>query len=153
MHTLTTFVGRRNSGKTYSAIQLILMMKQEKAINRVFVISPTYDQNHFLTLLEAEDEDVYKNLDEAFEALEDIERKVEEAAELWKRELEYTVIYGKWVKNKTAIDEVERHKLEEEGYRKPEPDLKRPNCLLFIDDASHSIIYSRNSQNPLVRRS
>jgi hypothetical protein len=150
MHTLTTFVGRRNSGKTYAALQLALMMKEEGAINRVFVISPTYHQNGFMTLLECEEGDVYTDSDNAFEHLVEIEGKIEEAAELWRKELEYTIIHGKWKKNKTVLTEPEKMRLDEEGYRQPQPDHKRPNCLLIIDDCSHSVMFSRSTANPLV---
>jgi hypothetical protein len=150
MHSLVTFVGRRNSGKTYSMLQLALAMKQEEAINQVFVISPTFDQNRFMTLLEAKPDDVYRDTDNAFAHLEDIERKVEEAAEDWKKELEYSIIYGRWKSNKTATSEVDRHKLEEEGYRQPQPEQKRPKCLLIIDDCSHSQLFARSLANPLV---
>lgn len=93
MHSLVTFVGRRGSGKTYAATQLALMMLKEGSINRSFIISPTYKENRFLSLLETDPDDVYTDIDEdnAFRHLKDIERKVEEAAELWKKELEYDV--------------------------------------------------------------
>jgi hypothetical protein len=91
LHSLVTMVGRRNSGKTYASIQLLLAMKREGAINRIFIISPTYSQNHFLTLLEADPSDVYEDAEDAFAHLTDIENKVGEAAELWQRELEYAV--------------------------------------------------------------
>lgn len=93
MHSLVTFVGRRGSGKTYAATQLALMMLKEGSINRSFIISPTYKENRFLSLLETDPEDVYTDIDEdnAFRHLKDIERKVEDAADLWKKELEYDV--------------------------------------------------------------
>lgn len=155
MHSLVTFVGRRNSGKTYSAIQLALMMKRENAINRMFIISPTFKENRFLSLLEPDEKDVYTHIegDQAFAALSDIEQKLEEAAAEWEKELKYDVIYQKWKGNKTALTPREQDLMEQEAYRNPDPEGKRPKCALFLDDCSHSALFTTGRQNPLVNMS
>lgn len=45
LHAIISFIGRRGSGKTYSAVQMALLMKAEGSINRIFVVSPTCNNN------------------------------------------------------------------------------------------------------------
>ena len=63
LHCLTAFIGHRNSGKSNSAVLLAKRLKDEGAIQRIFVISPTYDSNPIFSILNIDDDDVYTDLD------------------------------------------------------------------------------------------
>lgn len=150
MHSIVAFIGRRGSGKTYAAIQLAMMMKREGAINRVYVISPTVNSNHIFELLELKDEDKYHEPNESYAALDDIVSKIQQDVDDWQKEMVYAMAYSAWKANEKDVDVRQRELLEREDYRKPDPESKRPNVLLILDDMSHSQLFSSSRVNPFV---
>jgi len=62
LHTLAAFIGPRGSGKTNAVVLLARRYLDDKSINRVFIISPTYDSNRIFELLNPDPRDVFKNM-------------------------------------------------------------------------------------------
>jgi predicted ATPase len=72
LHTLAAFIGPRGSGKTNAVVLLARRLLDDKSINRIFIISPTFDSNRIFDLLDPKPEDVFKNLQTALQDLQNI---------------------------------------------------------------------------------
>jgi hypothetical protein len=170
LHAIFSFIGRRGSGKTYSAVQLALMLKAERAVNRIFVVSPTCSNNHvslslpaprhthmyrkhraeggsvvvtrpqIFTLLDLKEGDVYPDVLKGYAAIEDIKVKIQQMSDEWEKELVYATAWECWRANKQPVNVTQRELLEQENYRTPDVEGKRPKCLLIFDDESYSHI-------------
>jgi hypothetical protein len=148
LHTLAAFFGPRGSGKTNGAVLLARRYLDYGSFTKVFIISPTYESNPCFEVLNAEPEDVYTDLGTILASIEDIVKKIETEADVYRDEMEYAAMYEKLVSGK-AISDVEQIRLEREGYRDPIP-MEKPYPLIIIDDCSHSQIYSTSRSNPFV---
>jgi hypothetical protein len=148
LHTLAAFFGPRGSGKTNGAVLLAKRYLDYGSFTRVYIISPTFESNPCFEILEAEPEDVYTDLGTILASIDDIVKKIEDEAETYRDEMEYTAMYNKLASGK-AVNDVEQIRLEREGYREPIP-MDKPYPLIIIDDCSHSQIYSTSRSNPFV---
>jgi hypothetical protein len=145
LHTLAAFIGARNSGKTNAAIVLTKRYWDDKSINKIFMISPTYDSNPELQTLEVDPKDVYRNSGKSLEALSDILNKVAELAKEYKEDKEYEKVWKRYLARRfTLKDQI----ILESREHKPPLHMKKPSCLLFIDDMAKTGIYSTSAQNP-----
>lgn len=148
LHTLAAFFGPRGSGKTNGAVLLAKRYLDYGSFTRVYIISPTFESNPCFDVLDAAPEDVYTDLGTILASIDDIVKKIEDEAELYRDEMEYTAMYEKVVTGK-PINDVEQIRLEREGFREPVP-MDKPYPLIIIDDCSHSQIYSTSRSNPFV---
>lgn len=148
LHTLSAFFGPRGSGKTNGAVLLAKRYLDYGSFTRVYIISPTFESNPCFDVLDADPDDVYTDLGSILASIDDIVKKIEDEADLYRDEMEYTAMYEKLVAGK-PINDVEQIRLEREGFREPVP-MDKPYPLIIIDDCSHSQIYSTSRSNPFV---
>lgn len=153
LHTLAAFIGPRGSGKTNAAVLLARRYLDDRSINRVFIISPTYDSNRIFDLLDPAPEDVFKNMHSCLADLDRILMQVKQMAEEFEDYKLYMKILKKWhayQKGKGPALLVKEFNLLENNQFKPLPFLARPSPLLIIDDMSHSDIYTPSKKNGFI---
>lgn len=152
LHTLSAFIGPRGSGKTNAVVLLARRYLDDKSINRIFIISPTYDSNRIFDLLEPSPEDVFKNMHTCSADLNTIVAKVKTMVDEFR---EYEVIAGMFkmwrafLKGGPPLPLPMYNKLENMGFKAPDP-VPRPAPLLIIDDMSHSDLYTPSKKNGFV---
>jgi hypothetical protein len=153
LHTLAAFIGPRGSGKTNAVVLLARRYLDDKSINRVFIISPTYDSNRIFEILEPKAEDVFKNMHSCLADLNIIIAKVKEMVVEHKAYEAIAVLFKKWRKflagKGPPLPLPEYNKLENLGFREPEF-IPRPAPLLIIDDMSHSDLYTPSKKNGFI---
>lgn len=153
LHTLSAFIGPRGSGKTNAAVLLAQRYQEDETINRVFIISPTFESNKIFELLNPEPGDVYTNMHTCLADIEDIVSKIGEMVEDYNESKELHRIYRKWLRFKKGKGEalsVKEFNVMENHNFQPGEKLPRPSPLVIIDDMSHSDIYSTSKKNPFI---
>ena len=149
LHALSAFIGSRGSGKTNTAVLLAQKLQKEKSIDRIFIISPTFSSNPIFNVLNIDPDDVYTDIDNVFEALEDIKEKVEMEKNCFEEYHHYKKIIEKLIiKGENALTFKEVSLLELNDYKIPfnKYEGKKPGLLLIVDDMSHSKLFS-NGRN------
>lgn len=152
LHFLSAFIGNRNSGKTNSAILLSKKLQDEKSIDRIFIISPTYHNNPIFSVLNIDEDDIYTDLENVFGALDEIQDKVHLEKQSYDDYHDYKKIIEKLIiKGENALTFREISLLELNDYKLPFNKYggKKPGLLLIIDDASHSKIF-KSGRNPFI---
>lgn len=153
LHTLAAFIGPRGSGKTNAVVLLARRYLDDGSINRIFVISPTYDSNRIFELLDPDPDDVFKNIHSALQDINTIIGKVEEMVVEYKENKAYNQIYDKWKRFEAGkgphLTMVEYNLVEKNNF-KPRERLPRPAPLLIIDDMSHSDLYTPSKKNSFI---
>lgn len=152
LHTLSAFIGPRGSGKTNAVVLLARRYLNDGSINRVFIISPTYDSNRIFDLLEPNPEDVFKNMHTCLADLNQIVAKVKEMVDEYREYEEIAKIFKLWksfLKGGPALPLPLYNKLENMGFKAPKA-IPRPAPLLIIDDMSHSDLYTPSKKNGFV---
>lgn len=153
LHTLSAFIGPRGSGKTNAVVLLARRYLDDKSINRVFIISPTYDSNRIFDLLEPKSDDVYKNLQTCLQDLDRIVMQVKEMVEEYREYEKIADLFKKWKRflrgDGPPLKLHEYNMVENMGFRAPEP-VARPSPLLIIDDMSHSDLYTPSKKNGFI---
>ena len=91
---------------------------------------------------------MYADVLQGYAAVEDIVRKVQEMSDEWEKELVYAMAYECWRANVQPVNTTQRELLEQENYRPPDVEGKRPKCLAIFDDMSHSQLFSSSRTNP-----
>lgn len=153
LHTLSAFIGPRGSGKTNAAVLLARRYLDDGSINRIFIISPTFDSNRIFDLLDPKPEDVYKNIHKCLPDLDNILGKVKAMTLEYEEYKEYTKILKKWLlyqKGKGPALLIKEFNLLENRQFRPLPVVPRPSPLLIIDDMSHSDIYTPSKKNSFI---
>jgi hypothetical protein len=142
--------GHTGSGKSVNAVSLIQYLKREGTITRVFLISPTVVSNQIYNAICTDPDRDWKIPleDDVFDQLKRIEAAVEADAEIFRKELEYKVIYNKYVGG-DDITPQEELLLDQRGYA--DAKLTRPSPCLFIDDAVSSKLFSNSPRNYLTQ--
>lgn len=153
LHTLSAFIGPRGSGKTNAVVLLARRYLDDGSINRIFIMSPTYDSNRIFELLDPEPEDVYKNIHTALQDLDKIQNEIKLSVEKYEDHKNYNAIYDKWKKFEAGrgppLTLFEFNLMENNDF-KPKERIPRPACLLIIDDMSHSQIYAPTQKNTFI---
>jgi hypothetical protein len=153
LHTLAAFIGPRGSGKTNAAVLLARRYLDDGSLNRVFIMSPTFDSNRIFDILEPDDGDVYKNIHTCLADLDDILGKVKISTAEFEEYKEYMKIYKKWKKYEKGDGPaltIKEYNLIENNDFKPMDRVPRPSPLLIIDDMSHSDIYTPSKKNSFI---
>ena len=147
LHTLAAFIGPRGSGKTNAAILLAKENLDFGSFNRVFIISPTFENNSAFHILDPQDDDVYTSMSGCQEALREIIDKIEEMVEEYKLSILYKNAYERFQNDNATEEDIVL--LEKMLFEEPKV-LPVPSPLLIIDDMSHSDLYSTSRRNPFV---
>ena len=153
LHTRAAFIGPRGSGKTNAVVLLARRYLDDRSINRVFIISPTYDSNRIFDLLEPRPEDIFKNMQTCLADLNTIVAKVKQMTEEYNEYEKIAIIFKKWkaflAGKGPPLPLPMYNKLENLGFREPEK-IPRPAPLLIIDDMSHSDLYTPSKKNGFI---
>lgn len=153
-------IGPRGSGKTYSMTQLLKAYEQSPPVNpdgskqdiRIFVISPTYDQQEcFKALKSIDEQDVYRSYEPCIlnEILETIEHEKHES----ERYMKDMALYKKF-RRITSLNQLTNEEilsLDARDYEPPEPP-RYPNGVsnfICVDDMVGSSIY-KTGRNPFM---
>ena len=146
-HCVTLIVGKRGSGKTVSAINLIEKMK----FDRVFAISPTIKSNkEMVSCLNIADEDVYEDPDDlgSIDAIKaEVEKERDDLEEYWKLKKKYDDVTTRL--NELNDIEGDADALLEfyvDGDLQPPTHKyggREPMMCLLLDDMMGSLVYSR----------
>jgi hypothetical protein len=140
--------GSIKSGKSYIACSLISLMKKERSITHLHIISPTASSNNiYKAIINPEVDRLYEDLSPAvYDSIRQIEKDIAGSAEQYARDLQYAISYKRFVDAEpiTIADEVA---LEERGYV-PLTYVRRASHCLLIDDAQNSAIFSKSAKNP-----
>jgi hypothetical protein len=159
---LLSACGSRGSGKSMTMTNLLRLYQDypqkdgKKTWDRVFVISPTFEENmHYWDFLKIDEDDAYLN--PAISSVNNVVAKIEEDIELYKEYLEKKeqaiIILKKLMKvGMEALSERELLLLYSINFDiknvKWKYDREVPPCFcLIIDDCSHSKIFSNSGTN------
>jgi hypothetical protein len=153
LHTLAAFIGPRGSGKTNAVVLLAKKYLEDKSINRIFIISPTYDSNRIFDLLHPAPQDVFKNMHSCLADIQTIIGEVKKMADEYEAYKEYMDIYKRWKrfeKGKGPPLKVHEYNRVENNNFEPLDFMPRPAPLLIIDDMSHSDLYTPSKKNSFI---
>ncbi len=153
LHTLAAFIGPRGSGKTNAVVLLARRYLDDGSINRIFIMSPTYDSNRIFDLLDPAPEDVFKNMHECLQDINTIVAAVKEMVDEYEERKAYNDIYKKWRKFVKGIGPplaTREYNIVENNQFKSKPVIPRPSPLLIIDDMSHSPLYTPSGKNGFI---
>ena len=154
LHTLMSFIGHRGSGKTNTAVLLAKQLQDERAINHIFIISPTYYSNPIFQILNIPQENIYEDIDNVLTDIQEIQDRVKELRNEYDFSILYRKVYNKLLKKgEDYMNDDELQILEKGDFLEPDY-IEFPKCLLIVDDCSHSKLYSqgRNSFTNLCLR-
>lgn len=152
-HQLSGFIGKRQSGKTYSCAKLVQRLQKEHP-SRVFIISPTYNSNPVLHTLNADEDDIYTDVDNCIQDLEEIQDKIKEEYEDLMKYYEDLALWKAYKEmNINDLDDLPEEllsRLYEMDFLPPVHRYggKRPHLILVCDDMSHSKLYASGRKNP-----
>lgn len=147
LHSVGAFVGHCNSGKSMAMINKTLELVAFGSINRVIIMSPTYDQNETFKLIPTRPEDIYSGkrvLKDGISCIVEVENKIKDAASQFQEYEEYCKAFKHFLAGTATIAEetLVRNNLCEEPEKK-----ERPRFLIILDDLSHTSIFSSSRLN------
>lgn len=152
LHTLAAFIGPQVL-ETNAVVLLAKRYLDDGSINRVFIMSPTYDSNAIFELLHPDPADVYKDIQTCIADLNSILGQIQEMVMRYNQAKAHNKIYDKWVAfskgRGPALNAQEFNYIEKHDF-KPTERLPRPSPLLIIDDMSHSDLYTPSKKNPFI---
>ncbi len=153
LHTLAAFIGPRGSGKTNAVVLLAKRYLDDGSINRVYIISPTYDSNRIFDLLHPQPEDIFKNMHSCLSDIQTIVASVKEDVDEYEANKAYNEIWKRWKRfeaGKGPPLKTHEYNLMENNQFKKRPTIPRPSPLLIIDDMSHSDLYTPSKKNSFI---
>ncbi|KAG5177502.1 hypothetical protein JKP88DRAFT_158804 [Tribonema minus] len=144
--TICTAVGGTGSGKTFCLVALIKLMRREKSITHLFIISPTAHSNTiYRAIFDPETDQLFDDLGvKVFDTLRQIQDTMNGIADGYETQLRYALAFERFVRGED-VSTTDEQLLEEGGYRKIA--VRRPSFALLIDDAQNSAIFSRHKNN------
>jgi len=150
LHSLCAFIGSRGSGKTHAMVQLAHKYLRKGSINRVFIITPTYQSNKIFEVLDPRPEDVFENVHTSIQDLNTILAATKKDADDFREFEVYLKAYKKYTRgDKKSLTFDEMTLLQNNNFRKPIY-IPRPSPLLIVDDMSHTSIYTPSRNNPFM---
>jgi len=158
LHQNCLFVGKRGSGKGVAMYNMIKRFRDSGKMDRIFVISPTFNSNKkLLEEFNIDDNDIYDNLDND-KCIVDIISKIETEARDLERYRELMKQYNQFKRlmanDRHISDELLETFYDGHGFAPPEHKWKgkEPVMGLIIDDAQGSSLFkSRKFQNFVIR--
>lgn len=141
-------VGHCSSGKSYTAVSLVRLMRREGSITHLYLISPTARSNTiYRNILMPEDKTSEDLSSGVFEVINNFVKDMESIADKYREDLEYAISYTKFVSGE-PISAADEARLEQRMFERVTP--RRPSFCLFIDDAQSSALFSSSRRNPLL---
>ena len=150
LHTLMVCVGACNSGKTNFAIAFTKDLLEDKSINRVILMSPTYENNDAFSILNMRKDDIFSGrhvLDNGIQCVLEIEQKIKAAGEDYEEYLVYCKAYKAYL---SGTSNYIQDSLVENNLYQPPKFMARPQILLFLDDLSNTTVFSTSRKNPFI---
>lgn len=147
MHTTMAFVGSCNSGKTNAMINLAEELQQYGSVNRIFIMSPTYESNAAWQNLKTHPQDVFtgtKVLKQGVECVRVVEETIKKLGKEYKDYEEYVQAYRACQQGTENYRQ--KSLVKNNGYQEP-VFIERPRVLLILDDLSHTEIFSSARSN------
>jgi len=150
LHTTAVFVRSCNSGKTNWMLNLAKIYCDFDCFNRIFVLSPTFDNNKSFEILNIAPDDVYSGnfvLQHGVECVTEIETKMKKAAKEYSDYEAYCEAWKAWNNGKETMQQ--NTLLQNNYYAEPEY-MARPSVLLMMDDLSHTVVFSTSRKNSFI---
>jgi len=138
MHGIQIWVGRRNAGKTVAATNLIKRYLDAGVIERVILITPTFESNiHTFTplRLEASQDVIEPTKDAVFKVKEKLDEEVKEWEEYHEKKKRYAQFQKEIQSNSTLLTDDKLMVYDQLGFFEEKPKWKRP------DDSHPTRIY------------
>ena len=151
LHQLLCVVGKRGSGKTVFIVNFLRMMKEQGCLDRLILVTPTYESNkaNFKGLPVDEDHIIDPNDPTAVQQIRDIVDAERDMLDTYYDQLERYNELMKQIKSRRPIEEIDEDLLEEFGERMERPkhylDGRKPVICCFVDDALGTKIYGNKS--------
>jgi|TARA_B100000683_G_scaffold249233_1_gene263149 ABC-type dipeptide/oligopeptide/nickel transport system ATPase component len=146
-HQSCLVIGKRGSGKSVIAVNIIERMKYD----RLFIVSPTIQSNKaLLDRLKIDPDDIYDPDD--LEALDDIKRKIDEERDLYEKYLADMKKYKEFMKKLNSDnpifripDEVLLMFYQNGTFQKPRHKWggRRPHMAVLFDDVMGSLLFTK----------
>ena len=146
-HQSCLVIGKRGSGKSVIAVNIIERMKYD----RLFIVSPTIQSNKaLLDRLKIDPDDIYDPDD--LEALDDIKRKIDEERDLYEKYLADMKKYKEFMKKLNSDnpifripDEVLLMFYQNGTFQKPLHKWggRRPHMAVLFDDVMGSLLFTK----------
>lgn len=159
---LASYWGVRGSGKTVAATTLLRKYKDAGLLQRLFVITPTYDSNkHLLEDLVNDSGDVLEECNQA--SLDKVLEELENESQEWRKYQEHKLLWEAYAQQKRAYIAGRRKEIDEdlllEVYDAGLADLEKfpkykydvnpgnhPQIFLFLDDCQNSALFNPSSK-------
>ena len=151
LHQLLCVVGKRGSGKTVFIVNFLRMMKEQGCLDKLILITPTYESNkaNFKDLpvdeeniINPDDPTAVQQIRNIVDAERDLLDEYYEKMDRWNELM-------KQIKSRRPIDELDEDLLEEFGEDMTKPkhylDGRKPVIACFVDDALGTKIYGNKS--------
>lgn len=158
MHAVILAIAKRNSGKTCSFSNLLRLMKQNNALDRLILVSPTYHNNaHYFKDLPLVNEDILEPTIDAPQKIEEILDTEAQEYEEYHEKLKRWKRLNKMLKDKTkSVHDIPNELLiefEDTMYNPPQHKYngKKPVIVVLFDDVQgNDIMLPRAKLNQLV---
>jgi hypothetical protein len=151
LHQLLCVVGKRGSGKTVFIVNFLRMMKEQGCLDKLILITPTYESNkaNFKGLPVDEDNIIDPNDPTAVQQVRSIVDAERDLLDEYYEKLDKWNELMKQIKSRRPIDEIDEDLLEEFGENMEKPkhylDGRKPVICCFVDDALGTKIYGNKS--------
>lgn len=151
LHQLLCVVGKRGSGKTVFIVNFLRMMKEQGCLDKLILITPTYESNkaNFKGLPVDEDNIIDPNDITAVQQIRDIVDAERDLLDEYYAKMERYNELMKQIKSRRPIEEIDEWLLEEFGEEMEKPkhylDGRKPVIACFVDDGLGTKIYGNKS--------
>ena len=151
LHQLLCVVGKRGSGKTVFIVNFLRMMKEQGCLDKLILITPTYESNksNFKGLPVDESNIIDPNDPTAVQQVRDIVDIERDLLDQYYAKLDRYNELMKEIKSRKPIEEIDEYLLEEFGEEMQKPkhylDGRKPVICCFIDDSLGTKIYGNKS--------
>lgn len=150
LHTTSVFVGSCNSGKTNWMLNLAKIYADYDSFNRIFVLSPTFENNQAFDILDIKPEDVYSGkrvLNDGVSCVMEVEEKMKKMASDYAEYEEYCEAHKAWL---YGIENARQATLVSNNCNAAPIPMPRPSVLLMMDDLSHTTVFSVGRENSFI---